>query len=496
MSTHNSLIVPAERRLRVLHYQRVRQAADDFVYDNDDLPNDLPDLTRQRLNDIGNAQRFVAMFGADVRYAAERKCWLIWEGRRWKSDTMNQVRRLAKDSMLEFLWQAGEALNKEMLRFAERSLDMPRLRHLLEAAQSEPGIPVETAQLDSHPFLLNVRNGVLDLTTGALAPHSRELLLTKLVDVNYDPDAQCPRWIRFLNESLEPELVAHVQKALGYSMSADASAKVAFVCYGAANAGKSTMLATFRTLMAEYSTLLLAQTLTTHGRGGDALADMADLCGTRFAQVSEFGQDEHLAQKVLKGIVQGAAGRTKARRKFGNPIQFNETWTLWLDGNSLPKLADPYDPGMAVRLHPIHFAKSVPPERIDAALGHRLEDEFPGILSWLVRGFGLYMRHGLNRPPSVQASLDGWLEDCDHIPRFIVQCCLVGPRFSVQLRPLFTAYQRWCAESLERPMTPTMFSRAMQHHGYRKERTAAARFYVGIKMASMTTDDSVSRDVQ
>jgi putative DNA primase/helicase len=481
MSTPKSLTALGEQRVRVLHYQRVHQPQDDFVFER--IVDEPPDLTQQRLNDVGNGQRFVAMFGPDVRYAAELKRWMIWDGRRWKIDAAGEVQRLAKLSMLEFLWQAGETLNKEMLHFAERSLNVPRLRHLLEAAQSEPGIPVEISRLDCHPLLLNLRNGVLNLASGELDPHRRELLLTKFVDIDYDPRAECPRWIEFLNEILSPEQVAHVQKALGYSLSADVSEKVAFICHGAANAGKTTMLGVFRKLMAEYSTVLLAQTLTTHSRGGDALADLADLNGARFAQVSEFGQDERLAQKILKAIVQGAAGRTKARKKFANPIQFAETWKVWCDTNSLPRLADPYDPGIAVRLHPIHFTKSIPPERIDKSLGRKLEAEFAGILSWLVAGFRSYIQEGLNRPPSVEASLAAWIEECDHIPRFIDECCVPGPRFSVELRPLFTRYMKWCEEALERPMSPAMFSRGMQHYGYTKSRSATTRFYLGIKLA-------------
>jgi putative DNA primase/helicase len=487
MSTHKSLIALGDRRVRVPHYQRVQQSEGDFAYEP--VLAEAPDLTRQRLNDVGNAQRFAAMFGADVHYAAELKRWLIWDGNRWKIDVGNQVQTWAKYAMLEFLWQAGETYNKEMLHFAERSLNMPRLRHLLEAAQSEPGIPVELSQLDRHPLLLNVRNGVLNLATRELDPHRRDLLLTKLVDVDYDPSAQCPRWIEFLSEILAPEQIAHVQKALGYCLSADVSAKAVFVCHGAANAGKTTMLGTFRKLTAEYSTLLLAQTLTTHSRGGDALADLADLNGARFVQISEFGQDEHLAQRVLKAIVQGAEGRIKARRKYANMIEFRETWKVWFDTNALPQLADPYDPGIPVRLHPIHFAWSISPERIDKALSRKLEDEFPGILNWLVEGFRLYLEQGLERPPSVEAALTAWLEECDHIPRFVNQCCVVGSRFSVELRPLFEAYQRWCSESLERPMSAAMFSRGMRHYGYKKDRNAKKRFYLNIKLVGRGDND-------
>ena len=132
MSTHQGIIVvPSEED----------QAQKDYIYP--EVESQQPDLTTQRLNDTGNAQRFIEMYGADVHYSAELKRWLIWDGRRWRIDTTSRVWRLAKLAMLEFLWQAGDSGSKEMLKFAESSLNVSRLRHLLEAAQSEPGVPIE-----------------------------------------------------------------------------------------------------------------------------------------------------------------------------------------------------------------------------------------------------------------------------------------------------------------------------------------------------------------
>jgi hypothetical protein len=50
------------------------------------------------------------------------------------------------------------------------------------------------------------------LATGELQRHRRELLLTKLINADYDLSAQCPHWIEFLNEILAPELVVDIQE--------------------------------------------------------------------------------------------------------------------------------------------------------------------------------------------------------------------------------------------------------------------------------------------
>jgi putative DNA primase/helicase len=54
-------------------------------------------------NDHGNAERLIAMFGADLRYCHPFKKWLVWDGNRWAIDDTDQARRLAKKAMLEFV---------------------------------------------------------------------------------------------------------------------------------------------------------------------------------------------------------------------------------------------------------------------------------------------------------------------------------------------------------------------------------------------------------
>jgi putative DNA primase/helicase len=300
MSTRQSIIALSDQ-------DGEDQAEQDCFYP--EVEPELPDLTTQRLNDTGNAQRFVAMFGADVHYSAELKRWLIWDGRRWRIDTTGVVQRLAKLAMLEFLWQAGDTGNKDMLKFAESSLNVSRLRHLLESAQSEPGIPIAVQELDCHPLLLNVPNGTLNLATQELDLPRRENLLTRLVNVEYDQNAQCPCWIAFLSQIQPPEMIPYLQRALAYCLSANVREKACFIVHGEPDAGKTTMLSIVRELLAEYSTLLQVRTLVGGANTSNAQSDLADLNGTRFVQTSECGYDEHLAQQALKAVVQGRKGK-------------------------------------------------------------------------------------------------------------------------------------------------------------------------------------------
>jgi putative DNA primase/helicase len=75
---------------------------------------------------------------------------------------------------------------KALLKHASRSEGRERIKAMVDLAQSETGIPVDLAELDANPMLLNVENGTLELQTGQLRDHRREDLITKLAPVHFD----------------------------------------------------------------------------------------------------------------------------------------------------------------------------------------------------------------------------------------------------------------------------------------------------------------------
>jgi putative DNA primase/helicase len=150
------------------------------------------------LNDAGNAQRLIAMCGNEMRYCFEMRRWLIYNGQRWIPDPGHLALSAAKSVLAEYYGQASSTSNREHEQFARHSMNQANLRHMLASAESE--LPVSASQLDAHPYLLNCRNGVLDLQTKQLRPHDPGLLLTKLVHHDYRPDAEAPRFRGFLDE--------------------------------------------------------------------------------------------------------------------------------------------------------------------------------------------------------------------------------------------------------------------------------------------------------
>jgi D5 N terminal like/Bifunctional DNA primase/polymerase, N-terminal len=141
--------------------------------ENDPGAENQPDLLRFLHNDEGNAQRLITMSGQHIRFCHEFRKWLVWDGRRWAIDTTEQVKRLTKLAMLEFLNQAIGCADKAAEKFAKVSLDDKRINAAM--AMARPEMPIPSSELNQHPYLLNFLNGTVDLRTGELPPTIRTI---------------------------------------------------------------------------------------------------------------------------------------------------------------------------------------------------------------------------------------------------------------------------------------------------------------------------------
>jgi len=211
---------------------------------------------RFHLTDYGNAERLVAAHGQDLRYCGALG-WLAWDGTRWARDETREAIRRAKRTIRALYAEAAKLADdrrKALVEHALRSEKHARLQAMVASAESEPGIAARFADFDAAPWLLNVRNGTLDLRTGQLRAHRREDLLTKLAPVAYDPDATCPRWDAFLARvQPDPEVRAFLDRLAGYALTGVIREHVLPIHYGSGRNGKGTWTDTLLAVLGDYA---------------------------------------------------------------------------------------------------------------------------------------------------------------------------------------------------------------------------------------------------
>src|SRR5262249_51515381 len=262
---------------------------------------------------------------------------------------------------------------------------------------------------DTDPLLLNCKNGTLDLRTGELRAHSRRDLITKMCAVRYNDTAKCPVFLRFLDTIFNQsgDLMAYVQRILGYALTDDVGEKALFCFHGDGNNGKTTLLEVVRYLLADYAGQIMIESLLTDNpfHRSTALADLADLRGARFVTTSEADRGKHLAEAQIKQLT--GMGQVKSCRKYENPVEFPPTFKIFMDTNHKPMVRG-QDAAIWSRLKLIPFTVTIPKDEIDKNLLEKLKREAPGILRWAVEGCLEWQRDGLNEPSEVSESVQEW----------------------------------------------------------------------------------------
>jgi P4 family phage/plasmid primase-like protien len=406
--------------------------------------------------DMGNAARFARAYRDRVRHSGGG--WLVWDGKRWVPDEDGTVKRLAKQIVREMYREAtdvqDEGRRQRLIAWAVKSEAHARLSAMIDLAKSE--LPAPVAKLDADPSLFNVENGTLDTRTGVLAPHDPADLLTKLAPVLFEPNAECPTWLAFLERifSGDQELIRFAQKAVGYTLTGENTEQCLLLLFGTGQNGKSTFLEVVRAVLGDYakqadfSTFLA--TKTTGPRN-----DLARLQGARFVAAIEAGAGERLAENVIKQLTGGDT--ISARLLYREAVEFVPQFKLWLAANHKPEVrGNDYAIWRRIRLIP--FAVTIPEEERDPHLKVKLMAERAGILRWAVEGCLAWRDEGLGIPLAVRDATAVYRAEMDVIAAFLSDTCIVAPEIQVPRKQLYAAYLAWCRGRNDIPESAQRFN--------------------------------------
>lgn len=437
-----------------------------------------------RGTDEANAALFLSLHGADVRYCPPWEKWLLWTGSHWRIDDLMDVTRLAGDLPRELYQKAGKETDSDRRRTIAklaRVLESRRRQNdLLAAARCR--VVVSHTRLDKDRFLLNAKNGTIDLSTGERREHRRSDLLTHDTEIPYKPDANASIWERFLSEIFagDTDLIRFVQRAVGYSLTGDVREQVLLICHGNGSNGKSVFLNIVRKLLGKLA-LQAAPDLLMADRHRRHPTEQADLFGKRLVSVQETAEGRRFNEVLVKQLTGGDAVR--ARRMCEDFWEFEPTWKLWLSTNHRPEVrGTDHAIWRRIRLIPfnVQFSDSGP-HRKDPGMEAKLTAELPGILAWAVRGCLDWQQEGLRPPTAVTVATEGYRADMDTLAAFLNECCTINPTAKVRATALYAEYTNWCGRTGERAASQILFGQRLTERNFERF-TSNGVWYRGIDL--------------
>ncbi len=439
-------------------------------------------------NDADNAERFVAQHGEDVRFCHGPDRWYGWDGRRWREDRTGRVHRLARRTAKTIFREATEAFGstnehvqkrwKKVQAWAVRSGFEARLRAMVSLARSWDGVAVTPDQLDDKPWLLNCRNGTLNLRTGELREARRADLITKMVPVAYDPAAKCPRFDEFLKRIMRgnPELIAYLQRLIGYLLTGLTSERQFTIFYGRGDNGKTTLSELILALLGDYGQTAEISTFLEQ-RSDKVRDDLADLVGARVVVGMEVPENRQLAESLLKQLT-GGEDRIKTRHLFKRYFTYRPNFKVLMTANHKPVIRGT-DNAIWNRVHLLPFDVEIPKEDQDPKLLAKLRRELPGVLAWAVRGCREWQRRGLDPPREVLAATADYRVEMDKTGAFLADRCVERLDARVGVSELHADYVEWCGG--DHPLGRNNFGQRLKERGFRQEKKGAWR-WVGLRL--------------
>jgi putative DNA primase/helicase len=438
--------------------------------------------------DIRNGKVFAGMHRDKLLFAKPMGRWLRWDGNRWAICTCGEEMEAAKETAKQLLDEAAKVAptdsekGKRLFAHALHTQNLPRLEAMIRLASSEPGMVIGNAsELDADPWLLGVKNGVVDLRTGTHLASDPKMLITKQCNATYTPEADCPRFKQFLNEIFDDDLetIAAVRRLLGYTLTGTTSEEVMVICHGHGANGKSVFSNIVSNVIGEYYTVGPNCLLVARDKNDNSVRnDLAKLLGARLISVNELKQDAKLDEQVIKQL----AGREPMSARFLHKefFDFQPTGKVWLRTNHRPTVTGE-DDGIWRRLVLIPFKRKFSEKERDTNLEAKLLDERDGILAWMVQGALNWQTHGLLLSPTIMAESGAYRKDSDLLGEFIEDETEVSPSERTEQGELFLQWKFWCDRNGLRQGSKAAFSRKLSERGHGELKSNGRRYYQGLK---------------
>lgn len=444
-------------------------------------------------DDTGNAQRFRDANAGLIHYNHVDGCWIYWDGVRWASDENGEIKRRADKMLADMAKDLKEMQDDPAYNAYKKHLSRSRSHRgkegFIAEARHLEGVPVLPSEMDRAGNAFNVRNCLISLKTGRTAEHDKKYMISKLAPVNYDENAKCPRWDRFIEEVTcgDKSLQLYLQRMIGYCMTAYTKEQCMFFLYGNGSNGKSVFVDTIAYMLGEYAASCQPETVMMRDRNNTARGDLARLKGARMVVTSEPNDGCRLDEGIVKQMTGGTENKLTARFLYGREFEFSPEFKIVMSTNYKPVIKGT-DNGIWRRVRLIPFTAEFTKENRDPQLTEKLRRELPGILNWAIAGAVGWCKEGLPPCAVVDQAVQEYRSEMDRVQQFLDDCTTRSESSSTQSSTLYKCYKAWCSEQGDRfPIGSTKFFGELKRR-FKSRKTEAYNEYLGIKINEFGMD--------
>ncbi|MFH0316529.1 phage/plasmid primase, P4 family [Clostridium perfringens] len=329
-----------------------------------------------------------------------------------------------------------------------------------------------------NPYLVNVRNGLLDIRDMSFNEHTPSYLSTVQLNVEYNPQVDCPQFKKFLNEVLDCKLIPLVQEIVGYLLTTNTASQKAFVFWGPARTGKSTLLWVVEYLLLGKKNVsnIPWQEIGDKFKTAELLGKLANV----FSDLPSKSIDDTGIFKVVTG-----EDYLMAEKKNKNPFKFKPFARLVFSCNELPRNYVDRTEGFYRRLIIVPFSRQIEKSKIDKSLKYKFQREKEGILNWALEG--LKRLYENNFEFSENELTDGvkkeYKRENNNVISFVEECCELDGLFSCSRIEIYEAYKEFCVEAGLKALSQIKFNKELEgNFNITRSRSGKLRLWNGVRI--------------
>lgn len=394
-----------------------------------------------------------------------RHGWQSWRGSHWAETDADEVRAwIYAETEHASYWHQGrggeaqlkpwEPNRRKVADAADALLAVTLLpEHVQAPAWLTPGEHVPAGRL------VACANGLLDVTTRQLHPHTPEFFNHVAVPFDYAAGAAEPvRWLGFLAQLWpdDPEAIGALQEWFGYVLSGRTDLQKIFLLTGPTRSGKGTIARVLAGLVGHGNTAgpTLASLATNFG--------LSPLLGKPLALVSDARLGGADARAVVERLLSiSGEDMITVDRKYKPPWTGKLGARFMILSNELPRFGDASG-AIANRFVILTMERSWL-GRENAGLTPALLAELPGILNWSLAGLERLTERGyLAEPPSSAEAAVTLADLVSPVAAFIRSECETGPVCEVAAKAIFEAWRSWCDDNGHRAGSAQSFGRDLR----------------------------------
>lgn len=344
---------------------------------------------------------------------------------------------------------------------------------------------------------IGMANGILDIDRlladdsaelrDVLLPQSPSWFSTVRLPYNFDPEAKCPKWEKFLERSLEmdPERIKILQEWAGYLLLPESSQQRMLALEGDGSNGKSVYCAGITAMMGlENCSYVSVEQLCDKFVRTQTLGRLVNIC-------PDVGEIDKANEGDLKSFVSGDV--MFFDRKHLTGLNCTPTARLMMSFNNRPRFAD-RSGGIWRRMMIVPFNVEIPAaERVanmDKHTWWEAAGELPGIFLWAVAGLHRLRQQGrFTRSALSEAALEDYRTENNPARAFLTECLESHEHSKLKSTSIYRFYKLWAEEHGYRPLGERTFGKEIRRVFAHTERrflgTRGDRYwcYVGVRFS-------------